>query len=58
MLIRLDALSNNFPILDYGGGLILYTVLECAQLYNEEKFPSLEKSRKTTLEMAQEENAS
>jgi len=46
-----------FRLLNQEEGLILYTALECAQPYNEEKFPSLEKSRKTTLEMAQEENA-
>jgi hypothetical protein len=33
-------------------------VRECAHLNNEEKFSSLEKSRKTTLEMAQEKDAS
>jgi hypothetical protein len=57
MLTRLDALSNNFPILTCWEGLILYTVGECAHPNNEEKFPSLEKSRKTTLEVAQEKDA-
>ena len=38
--------------LDYWRGLILYTVRECDQPNNEEKFPSLEKSRKAALEMA------
>ena len=38
--------------LDYWRGLILYTVCECDQPNNEEKLSRLEKSRKTTMEMA------